>query len=342
MKDMKNTRLEQIFDFIRKKEDISYSELSKKFSLINESTLSRNLNKLIHEWRIHKTKIGKNTFYTIAWKDKILDYLKAPFFERPKKTYNFDFLWNYIPNETSFLWDTYDIIKEKYLDHTILSTYDYKQNIRMIENLLIDLSFSSSQLEWNTYSYLDTEILIKYNSAAEWKTQVETQMILNHKNAIKYIIDNRKEIHYEKMEFQNIHSLLWKWLLLEEHLWKIRSSEVGIGGSAYTPLDNKLQLEEQFEIFLSKLRQIQNPFEQSLFILVFIPYFQIFMDINKRTSRISANIPLIKNWFVPFSFLQVKDRDYITAILAIYELNDTSLLRDIFVDNYILNMRRYI
>jgi len=339
---MKNIRTQSIFDFIKKKETLTYSELLKNFSDINESTLTRNLNKLINEWRIQKVKTWKNTFYRIAWKDKILDYLKVPFFERDKKTYNFDFLWDYIPNQTSFLWGAYDIIKEKYLDHTILSTYDYKQNIRMIENLLIDLSFSSSQLEWNTYSYLDTEILIKYNSAAEWKTQVETQMILNHKNAIKYIIDNRKEISYTKMEFQNIHSLLWKWLLLEDYLWKIRSSEVGIWWSAYIPLDNTFQLEEQFEIFLRKLAEIQNPFEQSLFILVFIPYFQIFMDINKRTSRITANIPLIKNWFVPFSFLQVKDRDYITAILAIYELNDTSLLRDIFVDNYILNMRRYI
>jgi Fic family protein len=101
-------------------------------------------------------------------------------------------------------------------------------------------------------------------------------------------------------------------------------------------------LSEQFDIFLQKLNHIKNPFEQSLFILVFIPYFQIFMDINKRTSRISANIPLLKNGLVPFSFLQMKDRDYINAILAIYELNDVSLMRDIFVSNYLLNMRRYL
>ncbi|USN58357.1 MAG: Fic family protein [Candidatus Peribacteria bacterium] len=61
---------------------------------------------------------------------------------------------------------------------------------------------------------------------------------------------------------------------------------MNIGGSSYTPLSNPFQLEEQFEIFLQKLNEIKNPFEQSLFILVFIPYFQIFMDINKRTSRI--------------------------------------------------------
>jgi Fic family protein len=89
------------------------------------------------------------------------------------------------------------------------------------------------------------------------------------------------------------------------------------------------------------LNSIKNPFEQSLFILVFIPYFQLFLDINKRVSRISANIPLIKNGYEPFSFLQIKERDYINAILAIYELNDVSLMADLFVNNYLLNLDRY-
>jgi Fic family protein len=185
-------------------------------------------------------------------------------------------------------------------------------------------------------------VLIKYNEEAEWKTKLETQMILNHKNAIKYLVDNRKKINYTKKEFENIHTLLWKNLLLDKDLWVIRNHLVNIWGSAYTPLDNKFQLEEQFEIFLKKLSKIKNPFEQTLFILVFIPYFQLFLDMNKRTSRISANIPLIKNWFVPFSFLQIKDRDYINAILAIYELNNIDFMRDLFVNNYLLNLKRYI
>jgi len=334
--------LNQIFDFIKSKTKISYTEILQNFSKIAESTITRNLNKLQNEWKILKIKVWKNTFYELAWKDYILEYFNKPFFEREKKEYNFDFLGNYIPNKTSFLWEKYEILKKEYLDKEILSSYDYKQNLRAIENLLIDLSFSSSKLEWNTYSYLDTEILIKYNNRAEWKTQVETQMILNHKNAIKYIIDNKKEINLSMQDFQNIHILLWKWLLLEDYLWKIRTSEVNIWSSAYTPLDNHFQLKEQFEMFLKKLNEIKNPFEQSLFILVFIPYFQIFMDINKRTSRISSNIPLIQNWLIPFSFLQINDRDYINAILAIYELNDISLLRDLFVENFLLNMKRYI
>jgi len=338
---MKN--IDQIFEFIKNYHwRIQFLDLKKEFSNINESTLIRNLNKLIKEEKIKKEIIWKNSFYSLFWWEFSKDYLSRPFFEREKKSYNFDFLRNYIPNKTSFLWEWYKKIEENYNQIKDISTYDYKKDIRQIENLLIDLSYASSKLEWNTYSYLDTEVLVKYNEEAEWKTKKETQMILNHKNIIKYLIEFRKKIEFDKKTFFEVHEILWKGLLLVDYLWKIRDKEVKIWGSTYTPLDNHFKLEEEFELFLEKLNNIKNPFEQSLFILVFIPYFQIFMDINKRTSRISANIPLIKNWFAPISLLQVKEKDYILAILAIYELNDTSLMRDIFVNNYLLNLERYI
>ncbi len=321
---------------------IQYTNLKEKLPEIKESTLIRNLNKLIQEGKIEKNNSWKNSFYSLSGWGFSKNYLAKPFFEREKKMYNFDFLRSYIPNETSFLWDGYETIKEKYNDLENLSTYDYMSNIRGIENLLIDLSFSSSKLEGNTYSYLDTEVLVKYNEEAEGKTREETQMILNHKNIIKYIIEYRKELVFSNKTFFEVHQILGKGLLLVDYLWRIRNKEVKIWGSTYTPLDNEFKLKEEFQLFLDKLNTIKNPFEQSLFILVFIPYFQIFMDINKRTSRISANIPLIKNGLAPLSLLQVKERDYITAILAIYELNDVSLIKKIFVDNYLLNIERYI
>lgn len=101
-------------------------------------------------------------------------------------------------------------------------------------------------------------------------------------------------------------------------------------------------IQGEFDIFLEKLRVIENPFEQSLFILIFIPYFQAFIDINKRTSRLGANIPLVSHGLPPLSLLQVKERDYIDAILAIYELGNTTLMSKLYTENYLLNMHRYI
>lgn len=166
-------------------------------------------------------------------------------------------------------------------------------------------------------------------------------MILNHKKCIEYMVFYKKDLPFSKQTFFEIHTLLWDKLLPKENLWIIRNKIVEIGASTYSPLDNKYQLEEQFEIFLQKLNEIQNPFEQSLFILVFVPYFQIFLDINKRTSRMSANLPLLKHNLPLISLLAVEKRTYINAILAIYELNDVSLMRDLFVENYLLNMKRY-
>lgn len=320
---------------------LSFSDFQKQIP-VHDSTLTRALDKLVIQWKVTKQVNWRNASYTLSWIEKINKYLETDFFSRKKVQYNPDFLQNYLPNQSSFLWDNYLKIKE-YLDTGIvLSSYDYKSQLRMIETLLIDLSYASSKLEWNTYSYLDTEVLIKYWETPEWKTSFETQMILNHKNVIKYIIDEKNNISLNKKTFYELHTLLGNNLIHDQYLWTIRNVPVKIWASAYTPLDSKTQLEEQFEIFLEKLKLIKNPFEQSLFILVFIPYFQIFFDINKRTSRISCNIPLIQSWLPPISLLQVSERQYIDAILAVYELNDASLLAELFTQNYLLNYERYI
>jgi Fic family protein len=167
-------------------------------------------------------------------------------------------------------------------------------------------------------------------------------MILNHKHVLRYIIDEKNNIWLDKKTFYELHTLLGRDILHNSQLGVIRSHTVKIWASSYTPLESSIQLEIEFNIFLEKLRDIENPFEQSLFILVFIPYFQLFYDINKRVSRISCNIPLIQHWLPPLSLLQVSERDYIDAILWVYELNDTSLLAQIYTDNYLLNLERYI
>lgn len=333
---------QKILEYLSSKDiKLSFWDLRDALDM-TESTLSRNLEKLVKNGDIFKENSGKNTFYSLAGIEKVRQHLKKDFFSRPKVSYNPDFLRNYTPNTTSFLWKNYDALSSAFKKDFVLTTYDYKTHIRLIETLLIDLSYASSKLEGNTYSYLDTEVLIKYGESAEGKTAFETQMILNHKEVIKYIIDEKNNIWLNKKTFFELHTLLWKWLLQDYQLGVIRNTPVKIGSSSYTPLESKISLEWEFNIFLEKLSQIQNPFEQSLFILVFIPYFQLFFDINKRTSRISCNIPLIQNWLPPLSLLQVSERDYIDAILAIYELNDVSLLAKVYTENYLLNLDRYI
>jgi len=192
---MKQNTLHILTSFLQQRKEVSYRDILACFPDKNETTITRNLNTLLKERKVIKKKVGKNTFYTFISTDHLKNYFDTPFFERPKVHYNPDFLEKYVPNTSSFLGtEGYQQLKTNYLDKYLLSTYDYAQNIREIENLIIDLSYTSSKLEGNTYSYLDTEVLIKYNEAAEGKSQMETQMVLNHKTAIKYIIENRQKI----------------------------------------------------------------------------------------------------------------------------------------------------
>lgn len=331
----KKERLDFILKLLEQKETIKVSDILEVLK-IDRTTVYRDFKELEKQ-----NEIKEISKWIYTKKLNPIDYLQTPFFQRPKKSYNFDFLANYKPNET-FLF-TKEQLKtlENSISHLDINTDFYINNKRLLEMTLIDLSFASSYLEWNTYDYLDTEILIKYNEIAKQKSADDTQMILNHKKCIEYMVFYKKDLPFSKQTFFEIHTLLWDKLLPKENLWIIRNKIVEIGASTYSPLDNKYQLEEQFEIFLQKLNEIQNPFEQSLFILVFVPYFQIFLDINKRTSRMSANLPLLKHNLPLISLLAVEKRTYINAILAIYELNDVSLMRDLFVENYLLNMKRY-
>jgi Fic family protein len=168
---------------------------------------------LIKENKIKQTVRGR---YSIVKDAK--SYIEKPFYERKKVVYNKDFLRFYIPNETFFLSkQDQDRISNSIADMSI-STQHLRAQKRNIENLLIDLSFSSSHLEGNTYSYLDTEVLINYNEIAENKLVEETQMILNHKKAIEYLIYYKDTLPYTKKTFFEIHQLLGEKLLQREDL----------------------------------------------------------------------------------------------------------------------------
>ncbi|MCX6807263.1 MAG: Fic family protein [Patescibacteria group bacterium] len=302
-------------------------------------TVFRDIQQLIKDKKLTQISKGKYSLHQALNQEA---YFQTPFYQRPTKKYNFDFLRNYIPNQTSFLNEAQLAVLNQGLAKIEIPTLFYSNNRRLLENILIDVSYSSSSLEGNTYSYLDTEVLIKYNEIAKNKTSEETAMILNHKNALEFLINNHKDLKYSKQTFFNIHSLLSKDLINKEFQGAIRSKLVDIGGSAYTPLDNKSQLTDEFDIFLKKLSAIKNPFEQSLFIAVFIPYLQPFFDLNKRTSRLMLNLPLFKNKLPPVSLLKTEKRKYIDAILAIYELNDTRSLAELYIDNYLENLHRYV
>ncbi|WP_306535037.1 Fic family protein [Geobacter sp.] len=214
---------------------------------------------------------------------------------------------------------------------------------QVMGRLLIDLSWASSYLEGNTYSLLETERLISFGQAAEGKDALETQMILNHKQAIEFLVEDADEIGFNRYSILNLHAILSDNLLPDtEACGRLRQIAVGIGGSVYSPLSTPQLLEEYFQRALDAATAITDPFEQAFFALVHLSYLQPFEDVNKRVARLAANIPLVKHNLCPLSFIDVPKRSYVEGILGVYELNRIELLRDVFVWGYERSVKRYL
>ncbi len=210
------------------------------------------------------------------------------------------------------------------------------------DRLLIDLSWASSRLEGNTYSWLDTEALLTAGREADGKELFETQMILNHKDAIEFLIDNARTATFDRFTVQSLHGLLSNNLLRNPASeGRLRTISVRIGRSVFLPLDVPQLIDEGFQQVLDTGRAIADPIEQAFFALVHLPYLQPFDDVNKCVSRLAANIPLIRDNLCPLSFLDVPVDLYVQGILGIYELNRVELLRDVFVWAYRRSCQQY-
>lgn len=274
--------------------------------------------------------------------EKLLKYINQPISRRKPVGYNQKLLQEYIPNKTIYLTPDQKktLMELGKVEPSIKPAGTYARDI--YHRLIIDLSWNSSRLEGNTYSLLETKRLIELGEVADGKNATEAQMILNHKAAIEFLIDSAEEINFDRLAICNIHALLSDNLLGDPSAsGKIRERAVQISGSTYLPIDNPHLLSEMFDLFLKKAKQIENPFEQCFFSLVHLSYLQAFEDVNKRTSRISANIPLIKKNLKPLAFVDVDQDAYLKALLGIYEKNDVSLLRDLFMWAYKRSTQRY-
>lgn len=214
---------------------------------------------------------------------------------------------------------------------------------RVLNRLLIDLSWNSSRLEGNTYSLLDTRRLIDFGEEAEGKERLEAQMILNHKDAIEFLVGAADEIGFDRYTILNLHALLANNLLADPDApGRLRHIGVGIERSVFHPLEAPQVIDECFDQILATASAIGDPFEQAFFVMVQLPYLQPFDDVNKRVSRLAANIPLIKGNLSPLSFEGVPREAYTDAVLGVYELNRIELLRDLFIWAYERSAARYI
>jgi hypothetical protein len=272
----------------------------------------------------------------------VLEKVTRPEPKRTPVSYHREFLESYAPNITQYL-SAADKKKLAATGRTPQPEYPAGTYAKQIMNrLLIDLSWNSSRLEGNTYSLLDTERLIAAGVTANDKSAMDAQMILNHKDAIEFIVNGAADIEFNRYAILSLHALLSDNLLPDPSAsGRLRHQPVGIAKSVYTPLAIPQLIEEMFALLLDKARQIEDPFEQSFFVMVHLPYLQPFDDVNKRVSRLAANIPLVKHNLAPLSFIDVPRDLYVNGQLGVYELNRVELLRDVYLWTYERSALRY-
>lgn len=217
-----------------------------------------------------------------------------------------------------------------------MSELEYRKEM---ERLGIDLSWKSSQIEGNTYSLLETERLLKEKLTASGKTKEEAIMLLNHKDALDFILDEPDYLNDLSVKrIEDIHAMLTKELGVERN---IRHRRVGITGTNYTPLDNEFQIREALEDSVRLINSRNNIFEKALLSLVLLSYIQAFTDGNKRTARIVSNGILIAHGYCPISFRTVDSIDYKKAMLIFYEQNNIAAFKCIFIEQFLFAVRTY-
>ena len=309
---------------------------------LSAPTVWRALKRLIDEGHLEVSGRARATRYGVAGAAVVRAHLRTPYNRRRLAVYEKELIDRYVPGKSFYL---NEAIRQRLHDagrplSTPLRAGTYAR--RILEQLLVDLSWASSRMEGNTYDILETRRLIRFGEEAIGKDRKEAVMILNHKEAIQYIVDHLADITISRLDVFGIHALLADGLLIDPAMaGQLRRLPVAVSQSSYRPLDDSFAIEEEFDLLIQKAERISDPFEQSFFLLVHIPYLQAFNDVNKRTSRIAANVPLLKADLAPLSFLTMDDASYIDGLIGVYEINNVSLLREIYVDAYLASAENY-
>ena len=313
----------------------------------SDSTMKRLLSAAVKEGNIETAGRGPATKYKLTPQAHVTMPLDlATYFDKDiderevQESFNFDLIRDVLPKVEIFTKEELEVLNAAQMEFEKntegMTELEYRKEM---ERLGVDLSWKSSQIEGNTYSLLETERLLKDKQTASGKTKEEAIMLLNHKDALDFVLDvpdYLKELSVHRIE--DIHSILTKELEVDRN---IRHRRVGITGTNYRPLDNEFQIREALEDTCTLVNGKDNVFEKALLTLVLLSYIQAFADGNKRTARITSNAILIANGYCPISFRTVDSIDYKKAMLMFYEQNNIAAFKKIFIEQFLFAVKTY-
>lgn len=328
--------------------DSAKAEIKAGMSLeMSDATIKRVLSKAVKDGMVLVIGKGRATKYRLTPQAHVtMDLNLDTYFDKDvderevQEGFNLELINDILPKVELFAPEELNILnsaQEQFRQH--LSEMNDTEYRKEMERLGIDLSWKSSQIEGNTYSLLETERLLREKETASGKTKDEAIMLLNHKDALDFILDVPDYLQPLKVNrIEDIHSILTKELGVERN---IRHRRVGITGTNYRPLDNEFQIREALEDSVRLINSKSVVFDKALLALVLLSYIQAFTDGNKRTARIVSNGILIANGYCPISFRTVDSIDYKKAMLLFYEQNNIAAFKRIFIDQFLFAVKTY-
>lgn len=343
---MNNSR--EILQFLHYNQQSSRDAIAKGIAFEgSDATLKRLIATLVKNEDVIVEGKARATRYRLSDQAHLLmplnldAYFAQDIDERKVQTlFNFELIREQLPKvqlftseEKSHLHDLQDVFRQ-HVEEMTQNEYN-----KEMERLGIDLSWKSSQIEGNTYSLLETERLLRESKTADGKTLEEATMLLNHKYALRFILDNPDYLQELTVShIEDIHSLLTQGLSVDKG---IRHRRVGVTGTNYRPLDNEFQIREAMHDTCNLINSKDDVFEKALLALILLSYIQAFSDGNKRTARITCNALLIANGYCPLSFRSVDSIDYKKAMLIFYEQNNLYAFKQIFIEQFEFAVREY-
>lgn len=335
----------KIMNFVEERKRVSNREIVDLLKDIARITVVRDLNFLLREGFILKRGKGRSVYYEPRTKNPALKYIDA------------DIYFQKGPDERTIVFERFnfdifdmfrDILSEEETKELEELNLKYRKRVaslpaaalkKELERLTVEFSWKSSRIEGNTYSLLETEILIKERKEAEGHKKEEAIMILNHKEALDYILNNRKDFRNLTLaKINNLHQLIVKDLGVPQG---IRKNAAGIIGTKYKPLDYEYQIREAIEKLVTAVNRMENIFIKTIFATLMISYIQPFVDGNKRTARILGNAILLAYNFCPLSLRSVDEVEYRKAVILFYEQNSIRFFKDLFVEQFRFSAQNY-
>ena len=338
----------EMLQYLHYHPDSAKAEIKAGMSLeMSDATIKRVLSKAVKDGMVLVIGKGRATKYRLTPQAHVtMDLNLDTYFDKDvderevQEGFNFELINDLLPKVELFAPEELNILnsaQEQFRQH--LSEMNDTEYRKEMERLGIDLSWKSSQIEGNTYSLLETERLLREKETASGKTKDEAIMLLNHKDALDFILDAPDYLQPLKVNrIEDIHSILTKELGVERN---IRHRRVGITGTNYRPLDNEFQIREALEDSVRLINSKSVVFDKALLALVLLSYIQAFTDGNKRTARIVSNGILIANGYCPISFRTVDSIDYKKAMLMFYEQNNIAAFKRIFIDQFLFAVKTY-